>query len=133
MNEVQPILQEAIQLFINLIAVLVPMLGLGYAFARLVVWGKAEFERIKREQPEWIQNLIDTAVLLGAEFAEKIDLAGMLEQYGRDKKRLALEAAEKWLAEQGYEVDFDVLDAALESILFRNPEKFPSSARKARG
>lgn len=133
MNEVQPLVEQIIQLFVQVIAVVLPLLGLGVAFARLVVWGKGEFERIKNEQPDVIRNLIDMAVMLGASFAEKVDLAGMLEEYGRDKKALALEAAERWLSEQGYNIDLSLLDAALENILFNNPEKFPSSKRNSRG
>jgi hypothetical protein len=71
--------------------------------------------------------------MLGANFAEKLDLAGMLEQYGRDKKTLALNAAREWLLAQGYDIDLSLLDAALESILFQNPEQFPSSKRDSRG
>ena len=131
--ELHEAIQNGIQSFITIVAIALPLLGLGAIFAKVVVWGKGEFERIRREQPEWVQGLIDAAVLLGAEFAEKIDVAGMLEQYGRDKKTLALNAAREWLAAQGYDIDLSLLDAALESILFRNPEKFPSSARKSRG
>lgn len=133
MNEVQPVVQQIIQLFVTLIAIVLPMIGIGAAFAKLVVWAKGEFERIKNEQPETIRNLIEAAVMLGASFAEKLDLAGMLEQYGRDKKTLALEAAQRWLEQLGYDVDLSVLDAALEAILFQNPEQFPSTKRDNRG
>lgn len=131
--ELNEALQNGIQAFITILAVALPLLGLGALFARIVVWAKGEFERIKNEQPDVIRNLIDMAVMLGAEFAEKIDLSGMLEQYGRDKKELALNAAKEWLLQQGYDVDLSLLDAALESILFQNPEKFPSSKRSSRG
>lgn len=127
-NVVPAPVNDVVQALVNLLAYLVVLIA-PVIIARVSVWAKAEFERIKRMQPEWVQNLIETAALYGADIAEKIDLSGQLERYGRDKKRIALEAAQRWLREQGYEVDVTVLDEAIENVLFNNPERFQSKPR----
>lgn len=123
MNEVTSIVQA----LINIIAIAVGALATAGVAARIVVWVKARFEEFKATQPENIQTLIEWAVKTAAEFAEKVDLSGQLEDYARSKKAIALKAAHDLLLSVGFDVDLSVLDAALESFLFRNPEQFPSS------
>lgn len=124
MNPVQDATAQIIQALVNLIATLVPLV-LPVIIGLVTKWVKDRFEELKMSQPENVQQAIEWAVRIGAEFAEKI--GPVLEAEGKDKLEIALERAERALADLGYDIDPSVLEAALESVLFRNPDKFPSS------
>lgn len=120
MTPVEQFLQSAV----NVLAALLPFVILPI-IAVTGIWFKTRWEEFKLNQPDNIQRLIEDAAKFGADFAEKIDLSGIIEDYAHTKKDAALEAARSLLKEKGYEhVDLSVLDAAIEVILFRNPDKF---------
>lgn len=120
MTPVEQLLQAAV----NLLAALLPYVLLPI-IAVTGVWVKARWEEFKLNQPEYIQRLIDDAARFGADFAEKIELSGIVEDYAKSKKQAALDAARSLLREKGYEnVDLSVLDAAIEVVLFRNPDRY---------
>lgn len=90
--------------------------------ARVGIWLAVRWEEFKVSQPEHIQDLIDTAVELAVDFAEKIDLEGMLEEYADTKKEAAKQFARDWLALHGIAnttVLDPVIDGLIEVILYR--------------
>lgn len=116
--------EQLLQAAVGLLAALLPYVILPIV-AVTGVWFKTRWEEFRLNQPEYIQKLIDDAARFGADFAEKIELSGIVEDYARTKKQAALEAARQLLKEKGYEnVDLSVLDAAIEVILFRNPDRY---------
>jgi hypothetical protein len=115
------------QAALNVIAFVIAVAASAGIVGKIVVWVKGRFDEFKAAQPDNIRSLIDWAVMLAAEFAEKLELSDQLEQYARSKKDLALEYAHNLLLQVGFDIDMKALDAALESVLFNNPDKFPSS------
>lgn len=124
MNEVPVPINDLVQALVDLIAALLPVI-LPILFGRLVVWGKARFEQIKRHQPEWVKAAIEEAAYFGADFAEKVGPS--VSAYGEEKMHLALDAANDWLKQQGYNIDDKLLRSAIEGVLFNHPEKYKRS------
>lgn len=113
-----------VQALINLLAALIVAVA-PIIIARVTVWGKKAWADFKASQPEHVQRLIEGAALFGATFAEKAGPA--LKDMGVEKLDAALDAANRWLEAQGFEVDDTLLRQAIEVILFQNPEQFPST------
>lgn len=124
MNSVPTPVNEVVQALVNLLAYLLPIV-LPVIFARVGVWVKARLEDIKRSQPEYVQRLIEAAASFGADFAEKIGPGMKLA--GKEKMDAALDAARNWLEAQGYQVNDELLRAAIEVVLFGHPERYQSS------
>ncbi len=116
-----------VQAAVNVIAFVIGLAASAGLLAKVIVWVKQKFADFEASQPENIKNLIEWAVLIAAQFAEKLDLSGQLNDYAHSKKELALEYAHKLLLSLGFDISMDALDAALEALLFAHPEMFPSS------
>lgn len=127
MNTVPMEVNQLVQAAINVVAFVIAIAASAGIIGKIVIWVKARFDEFKQAQPDNVRSLIDWAVMIAAEFVEKLDLSGQLEDYARSKKDLALEYAHDLLLQVGFDIDMKALDAALESILFNNPDKFPSS------
>lgn len=125
----QPVIDLA-QAAINVIAFVITLAVSAGIVGKVMIWVRGKFEEFKATQPENVRKLIEWAVMTAAEFVEKLELSGQLEDYARSKKNLALDYAKQLLLAVGLDVDLSVLDAALESILFRNPQKFPSGSNQ---
>lgn len=115
---------EFVQSAITMIAYLLPII-LPVIIGAVIVWVKARWESILASQPENVRLMIEAAAKFGADFAEKVGPS--LELEGKEKLEAALNAAEGWLKAQGYDVELDVLVAAIEGVLFNNPDDYPSS------
>lgn len=118
---------QFVQVAVNVIAFVIAVAASAGVVGKIVVWVKSQFDAFKAAQPDNVRSLIDWAVMIAAEFVEKLDLSDQLEQYARSKKDLALEYAHNLLLQVGFDIDMKALDAALESVLFNHPDKFPSS------
>lgn len=127
--EVNALLQAAI----NLIGFALAVLAASGIVGKVVVWAKGKLLELEASQPENIQKWIEWAVTMAADFAEKLDLSGQLEQYARSKKELAVEYAHTLLVQLGFDVSLETIDAALEALLFNNPDKYPSGDGNSQG
>jgi hypothetical protein len=83
---------------------------------------RAEFEQNVGEQ--WVYAL-DEAVRLAVRAAEQSGLAKLITDTAEAKKRYAIDRAESYLHERGFDIDLDVLEAAIEAEVIR---QFPKPA-----
>ena len=58
--------------------------------------------------------ILDTAVKIGIQAAEQLDLAGAIQ----DKKAEALKIAQNYLSVHGVKIDLSVLDSAIEAAVY---------------
>lgn len=102
------------------------------ASAKIGIWLLERWNEFKHSQPENIQNLLTTAVELAIDFAEKIDAAGLLEEYATTKKEAAKDFVRNWLRVQGfYSEAIDqhveaVIDGLIEALLKRREDAWES-------
>ena len=122
--EVPTQVNDLVQAAINVLPLAITLLATLGVGARIAVWFLERWNEFKVTQPEYIQALLEAAATFGADFAEKV--GPQLEVYGKEKLKLAEEAGERWLASQGYVVELALLREAIEGVLFRNPDKYPS-------
>ncbi len=123
MSQVPVEVNDFVQAAVNVVTFLLPYILMA-VLAPLGLWVVSQWNNIKASQPEQVRNLLEMAAKFGADFAEKVGPS--LKATGKEKLHLAIEAAEKWAKLQGYNVELDLLEAAIEGILFRNPEDYPS-------
>jgi hypothetical protein len=119
-------INEFVQAALNVIIFVLGLAASAGVLGKVAIWVKGQFENFKATQPENVRALIEWAVYTAASMAEKLELSGELEDYTRSKKNLALAKARELLLSVGLDVDMSALDAVLESILFQNPDQFPS-------
>lgn len=100
-------LQEAINLFAQIFFVILVPLA-----AR---WLYSEYHRIKQNLPEEVEYALDSAARYAVYAAEQLNIAKLLEL--EERKEYAVNVAIKRLREQGYDIDPDVVDASIESML----------------
>jgi len=83
-------------------AILVAIIG-------LLAWKGRDYliSRLSQEQLALLKQVVARAVLM----------AEQISQDNTEKKRLAMEMAEKWLKQYGIEIDLDILEAAVEAAV----------------
>lgn len=118
MNEFQDFLVKFLTAFaLALIPVVVPLV-----VAKVKQWLAQAKEVAKEWRPELYQAL-DMGAKLAVTAAEQAGLAGLI----KEKKDYAINALEAYLAEFGYNVDVDVIDAAIEAAV--NEAAFPHAEK----
>lgn len=126
MSNIPAPVSEVLQSLVNLLGwgllIVAPIV-----LARLGLWIAVKWNIYKQSQPENIRLLLETAAKFGADFAEKV--GPTLKEFGKDKMEAAVDAATRWLAAQGYEIDNAPIKEAIEVILFNSPDKYPSSKK----
>ena len=98
------------------VAAVLPVLA-----AAAVSWVKIQWKKFQANNRD-VSYEIENAVAIAVKAAEQLGLNGAID----DKKKYALDIAEKWLAANGLTIDLDVIDAAIESAVFEQfnkPEK----------
>jgi 16S rRNA C1402 N4-methylase RsmH len=80
----------------------------GFHFKRLIDL------RLSAEQLAYAQELIKRLVMA----AEQAGLIGMIEDFGEAKKQMVVSMADKKLREQGIALDFEVLEALIEGVVY---------------
>lgn len=68
--------------------------------------------RVREWQPDLV-DMVEQAANFAVKAAEQAGIGGLAE----DKKKYALEVAEKWLAAKGWPIDLDLIDAAIEKAV----------------
>jgi len=122
----ETVMQSLLDFLAETLVIVVPVLISVFGTLALRLW--ANFQR---GLPENYRSALYEAAELGADFAEVLDLQGRLGEYGHTKFHVAMDTAEAFLQAQGYRsVSLDLLEAAIESILFSNPETYHSSERE---
>jgi hypothetical protein len=106
------------QLLMAVLTIVIPALA-----AYAAKWLKAKADAIVLEAeafaPDWADALREVAMIaVGA--AEQSKLAGLIE----DKREYAFEIAEKWLLAKGFDIDIDLIYAAIErEVIQQFPKK----------
>jgi hypothetical protein len=104
------ILQVLLQAAVSILVVTIP-----YTVPKLIRYSINTWGELKATMPEQVGHMIEQAARIGVLAAEQylknedIDLS--------ERKELALEVAERWLHEQGYNIDLTVIDDAIEAFL----------------
>lgn len=118
--EVNQVVSVFVQVFLSYLLPVVASFAAGYA----IVLVKKAAERVREDNPElfWTISAVAGMAVKAAEQAKVNDLL-------IDKKQYAINAAEKMLAAQGYIIDLDVLDAAIEAAVLDkfHPDKVSNS------
>lgn len=84
-----------------------------WIIARFKVW----WDNFSHSAPEVLVWVIEEAATRGYNVAEQLLKAGVIVP--EDRLNQAIETAERYLAGIGYEVELDVLQDAIEDIVFR--------------
>lgn len=122
--------QELVQAFVDFLSAIVPILAtivLAWITKQVsIIWAN-----FKAQNPERAYQ-VEQAAKFGADFAEQLGVKGRVEDYAHSKKGAAMDAAKEWLRLNGYsKVDIDklssALDKAIEVVLFRDKEDYPSN------
>ncbi len=111
MNEFVNLLQEVVM---GLLVVALPILA-GFAIRALKVWGDKVLSDLESNKPN-LSWALEQAAEVAVRAAEKMNLSGFIE----DKKDYAIETAQRFLNEAGWEeINFWVLEAAIEAEVLR--------------
>jgi hypothetical protein len=96
-------------------AVLIAVIPTLAAAAFKWLWAKAStvWAELSERYPT-VTDLLRDAARVAVQAAEQQGAAGLIT----DKKKYALEIAEKWLAEHGVVLDLDLVSAAIEAAVF---------------
>jgi hypothetical protein len=82
----------------------------------IVDWLRKRLEEMEQSLGERRWYMIQEAVRIAVSAAEQSGLAGLIEDIGEEKKRWAIDAAERFLAQNGLGgLDLDVLADMIES------------------
>lgn len=94
----------------------------GYA----VTWLRTQRESLLARLDEKARFMVQDAVRIAVQAAEQSGLAKHIADKAEEKKRFALDFAEKYLAEWGLEMDLDVLADMIEAEVhrqFKDPQR----------
>jgi hypothetical protein len=113
----------------GLLNYLVPLLAAQIAVL-LGAWIVKQVNAIKAKLTADQLVILNTAVNIGIQAAEQLDLAGEI----KDKKAEALKIAQNYLSAHGVKIDLAVLDSAIESAVYEafnfGKEKSPEAIAK---
>lgn len=123
MNTVPTPVNDLVQAAVAVLAFVVLTVG-PFIIAKAIAFAHKAYDDFRTSQPEFVQKLIDTAAMFGATVAEKV--GNDLKLYGQDKLDYALDAAKRWLMEQGFAINDETLRDAIHKVLFDNPDLFPA-------
>jgi len=126
MSGLENFMQSLLDFLAETLVIVVPVLVTAVSAAVVRIWAG-----VMRGLPDTYRNALYEAAELGADFAEVLGLRGRLAEYGHDKFHVAMTVAEDYMRQQGYRnVDLVILGAAIESVLFSNPESYHSTTRE---
>lgn len=118
--------------FLSLLAQGLLVVALPIVIAAAIQHLRVMTNRLKADMSQEQQQAIDRAVSIGVQFAERV---GLLEKLvSSEKRKRAIEVAEKFLAERGVKIDLDKLTTLIEAEVqrqFHNPTP-PVDAAQAR-
>ena len=89
---------------------------------------RAKWAEFKGNQPQW-GYAIEQAASLAIKAAEQAGAAGYVD----DKKKYALDVAERWLKLNRVPIDLDLIDAAIEAAVFKELNQDKSKAKSPAG
>jgi hypothetical protein len=99
--------------FLSLLAQALLVIALPIVIAAAIQHIRAMTTKMRADMSQEKQQAIDRAVSIGVQLAER---AGVLEKLiGPEKRKRAIEVAEKFLAERGVKVDLDSLATLIEA------------------
>lgn len=110
MEAVNEFLQAAINVVIAMLIILVPLFYRQILDNLLEAWA-----RVSASMPSQVAAAIQFAASMAVSAAEQYANSDQINFQQRKEK--AIEIAERWLRHQGYDIDLDVIDDAIESIL----------------
>lgn len=110
---VQMLMQAAVDVLAEFMPIIVIALVSWLGRKAITFWAG-----VRAGMPDAVREAIDNAAEVGFTFAEQIELAGRMQEFALGKFDLAMDVAQRRLKEQGYEVDLEVLEAAIENIVF---------------
>ena len=123
MTDFLPILKDVLLTTVNgVLVVAVPIL-----VKALFDWVAAQKKVVEANLSEQQRLALQFAASLAVQAAEQKGLAGAVS----NKLTYATEFAEKWLKNQGYEVQLDELEKVLEAALWENINQFDPRKNKA--
>lgn len=95
------------------------LITVAVAIIGLLAWKSRAYlaGRLSQEQLALLKQIAGRAVLMAEQVSED----------NAEKKRLAMETAEKWLKQYGIEIDLDVLEAAIEAAVFDELKRFSAT------
>jgi hypothetical protein len=118
--------------FLSLLAQGLLIIALPIVIAAAIQHLRVMTNRLRADMSQERQEAIDWAVRVGVQFAERV---GLLEKLvSSEKRKRAIEAAQKFLAERGVNIDLDSLITLVEAEVqkqFHNPAP-PVDAAQAR-
>ena len=98
---------------------------LAAALAALVIaWIRKVIAEIKQKLDDRALWLLQEATTIAVQAAEQMNLSGQIA----DKKKYAMDLAEKWLASHGVKIDISVIEAAIEAAVLTEFNKKPEAA-----
>ena len=100
-----------------LLAALLPV-AVGFAVAYLKALTEKKLAEIKSEWPDAF-SVVEMIASQVVRAAEQAGVAGFVD----DKKKYALEMAEKWLLQYDLDIDLDLISAAIEAEVMRQFKK----------
>ena len=108
----------------NLAVIALPIIS-AFIIAALRALVKKWLGELEASKPEFYEHL-SLAVEIAVAAAEKANVAGFVD----DKKQYALNVAQIWLDEHGWdEFDIDLLEAAIEAEVLKQFGREPNSAQ----
>lgn len=95
------------------------LVTIAVAIIGLLAWKGSAYlaGRMNQEQLALLKQIAGRAVLMAEQVSED----------NAEKKRLAMETAEKWLKQYGIEIDLDMLEAAVEAAVFDELKRFSAT------
>ena len=113
----EPIFEFASQFAEGVLLALAPVLAAMVA-AWMIAKIKEAWAKARTAAGEWVW-VLDAIAEKAVNAAEQSNMAGLIQ----DKKAFALDLAQKFLVEQGYNIDLSLIDAAIEAAVLEQFNK----------
>lgn len=90
--------------------------------AMLIAFFKAKWQEYKNSKPNYAWD-IETFAAQAVKAAEQMGALAKLKEEAFDKKSYAISVVQSWLAKNKIDIDFEVIEAAVEAAVFEEINK----------